>query len=288
MIAITRIDLSNAISHLNTIPNSMEMITMSIVKQFVGLHIGGSYESLLESIQLYQQGYNHFQIMLGPGKSLKLDNVTIGNVKGILEKYPDIIYHVHLALPVTAAGDKNDRPWKATLRYAVEASHHCNILGIRNMVLHTGSNPHGIQSAYSNLMEFCWRFLMVTEGHNTVLCLENDVGSKKGTRMGHVPLLMKVVKEIGHPRIRLCLDTNHAWGNNWKFDIENMNHVTKALEYTALVHLNSIPEECQKGGHVDRHSFTLLEEAHHCDPTFLANIAKLASSRVINPLNSGL
>ena len=82
------------------------------------------------------------------------------------------------------------------------------------------------------------------------------------------------VREVNHPQVRLCLDTNHAWADcdqEGKFDPRSTKDWARIENMTSVVHLNSIPVECLKGIHLDRHSKHLIEDCS-IDNGFLFHI----------------
>ncbi len=133
--------------------------------------------------------------------------------------------------------------------------------GLFNLVIHVGSlQNHDEGYRKTKLKEFCSWFLAETS--NLRLCLENDAGSKNGNRVGSVSLLREVVRDIDDNRICLCIDTNHAWGDNDPgFDVTNMNDWEDIAPYVRVIHLNCIPSICTRGAHLDRHSTYLIEDS---------------------------
>lgn len=252
----------------------------SKIPYLVGFHVGGGLETFKEKLPLmYKEGYRLFQIFLSSPRSLGFPDLK--KLKKFLEiAPPGTTFIVHGPFCISLVSDPVGRVWQNTLRYYINASAACEYLGIRNIVTHIGSvsNGQGKKSGFYNLVNFCYKWLERTHGHKTILNLENSAGSKNGRRIGSVALLYNAVKMIDHPRIRLCFDVEHAYANG--FDIDDDAKIDKVLEYTNVVHLNAIPENVVKGGHLDRHSYTLIKESKN-GPDEIVNIGKKAFLRNI-------
>jgi endonuclease IV len=87
------------------------------------------------------------------------------------------------------------------------------------------------------------------------LWLETDSGYRRfWNGYNGLRSLIEIVSRIDDKRVRVCADSEHIYasgeyaprGDDWN--------------WISLVHLNSIPEEVIFGRHLDRHSFTPLEE----------------------------
>ena len=76
--------------------------------------------------------------------------------------------------------------------------------------------------------------------------------------MGSVKILEAVIRNIDSPRIRMCFDSEHAYANG--MDLNNSKRLMQIADIIEVVHFNSIPSNVIQGGHLDRHSETLLEE----------------------------
>ena len=75
----------------------------------------------------------------------------------------------------------------------------------------------------------------------------------------------------------MCWDTEHAFANG--FDLSDISLVEETLQVSSVVHLNSVPLNVVRGGHLDRHSDTLIEDGQEVKS--LIEIAKLCEQRGI-------
>jgi len=238
----------------------------------VGLHVGGSYEDIIDIPELYERGFRTFQIFFGCPKNYSLPRPEA--VRTLLEKVPDSINLIaHGPYVISLVTYADSRHWRGSLNHVLKATRMCESLGIKYYVTHIGSIRQGQdkRSGYFNLISFCNKWLQLTRDMDVVLCLENSPGSKSGRKIGSIPLVYKVVELVDHPRVRMCFDSEHAYANG--FNIEDEENIDKLAEVSDILHLNAVPEKVEKGKHLDRHSFTPLNESM-TEPEVLINIAK--------------
>ena len=151
-------------------------------------------------------------------------------------------------------------------------------MGARYIVTHVGAiSPNQTKSAQEVLYNFCMDWLEATNNHKTILCLECDAGSKKGTKKGSLSLLFNFVSRLNHPRIRICFDTEHAYANGFNLDSNKIDYLLES-QFVSVVHLNSIPNEVELGSHLDRHTSTRITEGKEQDRIkYIYEKAKLLS-----------
>ncbi len=168
-----------------------------------------------------------------------------------------------------------------TIIYLKNLDYYVNAYNAKNgltkkycVVVHAGSlddkDPAVREAA---LRDFCGRFLQETK--HLILCIENDVGSKGGTRIGSVPFLYQFVSKFNHPRVKLCIDTNHAWGHEKDaFDVTNINDWDSIMDEVYVIHFNCIPQISTRYDHRDRHSEFLLEDSAYGATEWLLELFK--------------
>lgn len=142
------------------------------------------------------------------------------------------------------------------------------------VVVHAGSlDDKSVEARENALREFCGRFLKDTQ--YLTLCIENDVGSKGGTKIGSVSFLYNFVSKFNNPRIKLCIDTNHAWGHEQEpFDVTSLEDWDSIIDEVRVIHFNCIPEISKRYEHKDRHSDDLLENSCYGATSWLLELFK--------------
>lgn len=208
-------------------------------------------QSLIE--ELDNIGTKCCQVFLGSPRraGINLSNLSLLNT--ILDSREDLDIVVHA--PYWTSPCKSDESWMRTLEHTVEVAN--SVKHPIKYVMHLGGRGELTKvEAAQNLVKFCKSYLLNTPDSKMILCLENDAGSKSDTKMGYVNLITNVVKTLNSPRIRMCFDTEHAYAAG--IDVSDTNFLNSIKDYVSVVHLNSIPSSVVFGGHLDRHSSTLI------------------------------
>jgi endonuclease IV len=150
-----------------------------------------------------------------------------------------------------------------TVKHTTASLHAASQAGVKKYVLHMGAfspdRGENRQIAFDNAVDFCERVLKQTWDADTVLCLENDAGSKSGTKCSGPGFLYKLVTKIDSPKLRVCFDSEHAYASG--FDLNQVEKLRKLFTVTDVIHLNAVPSYVQFGGHLDRHSDTTIAES---------------------------
>lgn len=228
--------------------------------EYLGFHT--SIVELLGKDYDYFLKHKVFQVFIGSPRSY---NEPVNDyIKLLMDKIRmfglDIIVTVHSPYWVNMAKDVTDDNYINTLKYSIRMAKALNGTGINKYVTHVGSRPESmsVEQSYNNIKNFCKKWLIATEGTDTIMCLENDSGSKKGTKMGSLNILYKIVKELNNTRLGITFDSEHAYANGFDFD---SNRLELLKPYVQVVHWNAIPEEVECLSHLDRHSSTSLRDS---------------------------
>jgi endonuclease IV len=234
-------------------------VFMKDIRYLMGPHVGGSHEALSQTIpDLYSSGVRVFQIFFSSPRVMELPSEE---TKSLIRGLPkDLSLIVHSPYLVNLIG--RSKMWGLTLSYEAKAVEICAELGIPYYLTHLGAfskdRGEGREEALDNALDFCTKLLKLTDGSPVKILLENDSGSKSGTKCGDVPFVYNIVKRVGDPRLRMAIDTEHAYAHG--FDLSKHDRLKKAFTVTELVHLNAIPDYVEFGGHLDRHSDTVIED----------------------------
>lgn len=220
--------------------------------EMVGWHT--SVKELLNCSDEFFKKHKVFQVFIGSPRSLAVPSFSDLGI--LLKRHPDLEIVVHSPYVVNLCKNSGDRNYIATLGYTIAIANELDKLGVKYLVTHIGARPEdmSVKESTLNILNFCQKFQWSTQGCKIKLCLENDSGSKKGTKMGHLKVLSAVIRKMNSERIRMTFDSEHAYAAG--FNIEDENEIMKYKDIIEVVHWNSVPDNVEFGGHLDRHSTT--------------------------------
>lgn len=223
----------------------------------VGWHT--SVKWLLQQDDKFFEVHKVFQVMVGSPRTLQVPSVT--DLAILMSRHPDITVVVHAPYVVSLCKRVNDRNYVNTLGYCIKFAKILDKIGIRYFVIHIGARSEDmlVKESVLSIWNFCQKWLMSTLECNIHLCLENDSGSKKGTKMGHINVLQLVIRKVNDPRVRMTFDVEHAYGAG--YDPTDETNLRKIEDIVDVVHWNSVPQNVVFGGHLDRHSTTSFYES---------------------------
>ena len=132
-----------------------------------------------------------------------------------------------------------------------------HLLGAKGVIFHLGSHKGaGYEARFHQVVEYCAKVVEATSD-DAWLILENSagMGGSVGSKFSE---LGTIIKECGTARIKVCLDTQHAFAAG--YDLKSHDGLERAmdefdreigLERLAAVHAND--SKCPLGGGLDRH-----------------------------------
>ena len=133
----------------------------------------------------------------------------------------------------------------------------CDLLGVEGVIFHIGSHRgRGYDEVFGQVVESV-RGIIAATPEEVWLILENSagMGDAIGSKFGE---LAAIIREAGSPRVKVCLDTQHAFASG--YDLKSQAGLEAAmaefdreigLERLVAVHAND--SKCPLGGGVDRH-----------------------------------
>lgn len=151
---------------------------------------------------------------------------------------------------ITNLADPRKAGW--AMKSAKEALKVAHILGVDYFVVHTGS--HKDLSVKDGLVQLTKNVdKMLGWNYDPIICLENGAGG--GTQVGHIPNLLQVIQANDDPRLKLCLDTAHAYADGHQMDNGKVRAkiFQEVMPYLGMVHWNNPDPQVKLGGHLDRH-----------------------------------
>lgn len=258
--------------------------------RYLGVHLGSSAEGLEFGKTCVENGIRTFQMYFSNPRrwekpeSYAVRRFFVENLPRIRNSdKPNFNLVIHGPFGVSLAKYEQ---YQFISRYFLECSRlvedlvFIEDLDTVNLVTHMGSRVVGksLDDTLKHIRDLIMMWEYNTSGHKSVFCLENDAGSKKGTKLGSVKFLKKLL-DVEQPlsRVKMCWDTEHAFANG--FDLSDTSLVEDTLRVSSVVHLNSVPLNVVRGGHLDRHSDTLIEDGQEVKS--LIEIAKLCEQRGI-------
>lgn len=201
----------------------------------IGLHVGGG-EQIPQSMKLAaDKGFDAVQFFLTNPQQSTIPNKF---VREAVKNKPDIDIIIHAPFWFSVLGKNR----KYCMRYLNLLSD----IGDISFVVHIGSQVPNNAVVRIFLEEAAFHL------HPKIkLLIENTAGSKTHGSF-KIEDMVKVVKPFSFAGV--CLDTEHAYAAGESLEDLDLNDFD-------LIHLNGIPSYVKFGGHLDRHSWTLLEKS---------------------------
>ncbi len=133
----------------------------------------------------------------------------------------------------------------------------CGELGIRGVIFHLGSHKgQGLDAVFEQICHACQDVLSVTP-EDAWLVLENSAGS--GGNIGSsFADLGRIIREVGSDRVKVCLDTQHAYAAGYDLATEKgleaaMEEFEREVGWRNLVAVHANDSKIELGGGRDRH-----------------------------------
>ena len=227
---------------------------------YIGSHVGFKKDSqLLGSLQeALSYGANTFMFYTGAPQNTSRypiqDGLTLEAMSLMKEKgfdYSKVV--VHAPYIINLANDKDPDKFMFSVRFLQEELERCELLGIRQMVLHPGSHVGlGIDTAISNIAK---GLNMMLGTHPVTILLETMAG--KGTEVGSTLEELKRIIDLVDDKehIGVCLDTCHL--NDAGYDMKEFDSFLEkfdqliGIDKIGCVHVNDSKNVL--GAHKDRH-----------------------------------
>jgi deoxyribonuclease-4 len=225
----------------------------------IGAHVrsGGGVFNAIDHAEA--MGAETIQIFSGSPQAWRRKNYTTAEV----EKYkarvvesgvaPAFIHGLYLVNLASQNPDVLAKSYDALTAEMNAAS----LIGARGVIFHLGSHKGaGYDAIFQQVVDYIRKVIDATP-EDAHLILENSAGTG-GVIGSSFAELGRIVKEVGSDRVRVCVDSQHAFaaGHNWltpsgvdaamdEFDREI------GLDLLSAVHAND--SKCELGGGRDRH-----------------------------------
>ena len=132
-----------------------------------------------------------------------------------------------------------------------------SLIGCKGVIFHIGSHRGaGFAATFGQIVASMARVLDETPD-DTWLILENSagMGDAIGSKFSELAAIMK---EVGSPRLKVCLDTQHAFAAGYQVATPDglattMDEFEREVGLANLVAVHANDSKCPLGGGVDRH-----------------------------------
>lgn len=199
--------------------------------------------------------YNVVQIMLGgqhDWKPYQVDEVVAQRFRNLTVGV-DIYVHLPYIMNPCAGGRLRHLGLAIFRKYEALAT----ALSAKALVIHPGFKKDLFpEEAYKNGLEF---FVSALKDARIGVLVETDSGSKNGSAIGSLEFISRLVKDLGDPRVGMCLDTCHLYARGidlWDQRVTNPL-LAKYGKMIRLIHLNAPDIDVELGSYRDMHNSTI-------------------------------
>jgi len=225
----------------------------------IGAHVktsGGVDKAIERAAEI---GAETIQIFSGAPQAWRRKNYTEAEVAAYAKRVaetgikPAFIHGLYLVNLATENPDLLEKSFEALVA-EMNAAH---LLGAKGVIFHLGSHKGaGYEARFHQVVDYCGKVVVATPD-DTWLILENSAGMGGSVGSKFVEL-GTIIKECGADRIKVCLDTQHAFASG--YDLKSPDGIGRVMEEfdreigierLAAVHAND--SKCPLGGGLDRH-----------------------------------
>lgn len=248
----------------------------------LGSHWGGGTCQREDIEEAFINGQTAVQVFVNNPSTVKFPDLST-----ILDftddpKLSSLVKVIHGPYTLNLCNDPNNRMGSDVFigGYLKSAAVWASRSGAFHMVFHVGSYKSSKEKAKEHLERRVRQWLRNTVMSNVVLCLENDVGG--GHRMGGIRFLAKLVRSVGCKRLKVCLDTAHAYASGVDFNNDSNRLLDRLESYRdviEVVHINQPDPDVICGKNRDRHNCKIEEGP--IDVKILERIARIFKDKVL-------
>lgn len=218
---------------------------MSSISRRVGAHVscsGGLQNAITNTLNI---GGNAMQIFAGSpriwARSLYLTSDAEAFREGVTQADLNPVY-IHALYLTNLASDNPELVAKSKQALITDMTNSASIGGA-GVVLHIGSHQGRGWGASSTLVIESIKEVLQNTPAESILLLENSAGQQG--KIGSLPELKDILDAIPSPRLKVCLDTAHAFEAGYNFTTEEglamwLTDIEKTIGFTKieLLHLN--------------------------------------------------
>ena len=199
------------------------------------------------------------QIFLTPPqqwRSNKVDPVIVEGFQTASAAANDIPVFVHGVYLINLATNDETHLQRSTssLKSALTTA---AMLGIKGVIFHLGSHKgQGLDAVFEQICRACTEVLEVAP-EGPMLILENSAGA--GGNIGSkFEDLGRIIREVGSPRVKVCLDTQHSYAAGYDLGTAEglelaMTEFEQEVGFENLVAVHANDSKVELGSGRDRH-----------------------------------
>jgi deoxyribonuclease-4 len=204
-------------------------------------------------------GAEAIQIFLTPPqqwRSSKFDEAQIAAFHERADASPikDVFVHGVYLINLAADDEPNLNRGIGSLKSALTS---CSQLGIKGVIFHLGSHKgQGLDAVFAQICRACTSVLEATPD-DALLILENSAGAggNIGSNWGD---LGRIIREVGNPRVKVCIDTQHSYAAGYDFSTAEglelaMSEFEQEVGFDQLVAVHANDSKVPLGAGRDRH-----------------------------------
>jgi deoxyribonuclease-4 len=189
-------------------------------------------------------------------RSNKLDDTIVANYKAASAACSDIPVFVHGVYLINLATNDPVHLQRSTSSLKSSLTT-CATLGVRGVIFHLGSHKgQGLDSVFEQICRACTEVLEATPS-DALLILENSAGA--GGNIGSkFADLGRIIQEVGNPRVKVCLDTQHCYAAGYDVATAEglelaMTEFEQEVGFDQLVAVHANDSKVELGSGRDRH-----------------------------------
>ena len=204
-------------------------------------------------------GAEAIQIFLTPPqqwRSSKFDEAQIAafHERAAASAIKDVYVHGVYLINLAADDEPNLNRGIGSLKSALTS---CSQLGIKGVIFHLGSHKgQGLDAVFAQICKACTNVLEATPD-DALLILENSAGAggNIGSNWGD---LGRIIREVGNPRVKVCIDTQHSYAAGYDFSTAEglelaMSEFEQEVGFDQLVAVHANDSKVPLGAGRDRH-----------------------------------
>jgi deoxyribonuclease-4 len=225
----------------------------------IGAHVrsgGGVFNAIDNALAM---GCETIQIFSGSPQAWRRKNYSAAEVEKYRERAaetgiaPAFIHGLYLVNLASQNPDFLAKSYEA-LTAEMQAAH---LIGAKGVIFHLGSHKgSGYEACFQQVVDYVRKVVDATPD-DTWLILENNAGMGGGIGSNFAEL-GRIIRESGSDRVRVCLDTQHAFASG--YDVKTRPGLDKAMDefdrevgLDCLVAVHANDSKSPLGGGLDRH-----------------------------------
>jgi deoxyribonuclease-4 len=204
-------------------------------------------------------GAEAIQIFLTPPQQWRSSKFDEAQITGFHERHTaspikDVFVHGVYLINLATDDIPNLNRGIGSLKSALTS---CSQLGIRGVIFHLGSHKgQGLDAVFAQICKSCQDVLEATPD-DALLILENSAGA--GGNIGsNWADLGRIIREVGSPRVKVCIDTQHSYAAGYDFATAEgleiaMSEFEQEVGFDQLVAVHANDSKVALGAGRDRH-----------------------------------